>query len=104
MSSYAITGTSRGIGLNLVTFLASRPASEVRFIAAAARKKTPALQKLTERYPGRVVFVPVDVTKKDSVGAAVRTVEQALGPDGGIDVLINNAGIMTFTPNGIQEM
>jgi NAD(P)-dependent dehydrogenase (short-subunit alcohol dehydrogenase family) len=104
MSSYAITGTSRGIGLSLVTLLAARPANEVRFIAAAARSKSPALQKLIELYPDRVIFVPLDVTRKESAETATRAVEQALGPDGGIDVLINNAGVMTFTPGGIQEM
>lgn len=104
MSSYLITGTSRGLGLTLTKFLAERPVEQVRFIAATARKQTPALAELTTKYPGRVVFVPLEVTDQESVKAAVAEVEKALGPNEGLDVLINNAGILNVTPGGIANM
>lgn len=104
MSSYLITGSSRGLGLELVKFLAEKPIAQVRIIFAAARRQTPGLADLTKQYPGRVVFVPLEVTSEESVKAAVPEVEKALGSKEGLDVLINNAGILNITPGGIAEM
>ncbi|EXJ95963.1 hypothetical protein A1O1_01088 [Capronia coronata CBS 617.96] len=104
MSSYLITGASRGLGLSLTKLLAERPVEKVRFIAATARTKTPGLAELTEKYPGRVAFIPLEVTKEESIKAAVTEVEKALGPNQGLDVLVNNAGIASLTPGGVSEM
>lgn len=87
-----------------MTILAARPVSQVRFIAATARSTTPDLQALTEKHPGRVVFVPLNVTDQDSVQAAVVTVGEALGSNTGLDCLINNAGVLSWTPGGAPEM
>ncbi|EXJ91482.1 hypothetical protein A1O3_00030 [Capronia epimyces CBS 606.96] len=105
MASYLITGTSRGLGLTLATILAARPEDQVRFIVAAARTKTPALEALINKYPSRIAFVELEVTSQESIDAAVVKVKQVLGPssNGGIDILINNAGIMPFNPSGIFE-
>ena len=102
MGSYLITGSSRGRGLSVVTILAARPIEEVRFNAATARTKTPALSQITEKYPGRVVFIALETNKEASLKAAVREVEKALGLDTGLDVLINNASIMNYTPGGVS--
>ncbi|KAG9785204.1 hypothetical protein ABEF93_007057 [Exophiala dermatitidis] len=104
MSAYLITGCARGIGLQLTKTLAARPESEVRFIAATGRREATALKELTQKYPGRVVFVPLDTTDDASVKAAVKEVERLLGPNGGLDVLINNAGVLNLTPEGIEKM
>lgn len=103
MASYLITGTSRGLGLLLTTFLLQRPTDQVRFVAAAARTKTPALETLINKYPGRIAFIPLEVTSKESVNAAVVKVQEALGADAGLDVLINNAGIMPLVFEGITQ-
>jgi len=104
MSSYLITGSSRGIGLCLVTILAQRPADQVRFIAATARSKTPALQTDIEKYTRRVVFVTLETHKQESLNASASEVEGILGPNAGLDCLINNAGVIGITPGGISEM
>ncbi|KAK1143606.1 hypothetical protein N8T08_006216 [Aspergillus melleus] len=103
MASYLITGTSRGIGLALTRILASKPASEVSTVFAAARTETGELRELAARSNGRVQIIGIDVTSKESTKKAASQVEQALG-DKGLDVLINNVGIMNYTPNGIEHM
>lgn len=52
------------------------------------------LAALSQR-PGALSSVRIDVTRRDSVRSAVRTVEREAGP---IDVWVNNAGIAVFTP------
>lgn len=103
MATYFISGTSRGIGLQLTASLASRPPSEVSKIFAAARKQSDDLKKLIEGSDGRVQFVPLEVTSSQSTKEAAQIVEKSLNGQG-VDVLINNAGIMNMTPNGIVEM
>lgn len=103
MASYLITGTSRGIGLKLAEILAAKPASEVSVIFAATRTETDALKQLAAKSAGHVEIVSIDVTSEESVKQAVSKVEQSLGGKG-LDVLINNAGIMNSTPNGIETM
>lgn len=103
MATYFISGTSRGIGLQLTASLASRSPSEVSKIFAAARKQSDDLKKLIEGSDGRVQFVPLEVTSSQSAKEAAQIVEKSLNGQG-IDVLINNAGIMNVTPNGIVDM
>ncbi|KAE8420032.1 short chain oxidoreductase [Aspergillus pseudocaelatus] len=102
MSSYLVTGSSRGIGLELVTQLAAKPREEVRIIFASARSPTrPKFQALLQQHPGRVVHIPLDVTDRESINNAAKLVTAALG-EKGLDVLINNAGVMRYGP--IEEM
>ncbi|KZF20174.1 short-chain dehydrogenase-like protein [Xylona heveae TC161] len=103
MASYLVTGATRGLGLEMVTSLASLPASQVSLVIASGRSKSPAVQKLVESSGGRVVFVTLDVTSESSAKDAAKEVEKVLGGKG-LDVLINNAGIMNYSPNGINTM
>ncbi|EGD85738.1 hypothetical protein H112_06657 [Trichophyton rubrum D6] len=103
MASYLITGTSRGIGLALVKDLVAKPASEVSIIFAAARTETAALKELVEKSAGRIEFVSIDVTSPEKVKAAANQVEKSLGGKG-LDILINNAGVLNFMPDGIEAM
>ncbi|CAG8928618.1 unnamed protein product [Penicillium salamii] len=103
MASYFITGTSRGVGLKLTEILATKPASEVSVVFAAARTETQALKDLASKSDGRIEIVSIDITSEQSVKQAASKVEQSLG-DKGLDVLINNAGIMNYTPDGIETM
>lgn len=104
MASYLITGCSRGLGLALAAKLASLPASRVGVVFASARSNSStALQDLIKSSSGRVVFVELDVSSKRSIESAVRNVEAFLAGKG-LDVLINNAGIMNWTKDGIESM
>ena len=104
MASYLITGCSRGLGLALATTLTSLPSSQVSVVYASARSNTStALQDLIKSSSGRVVFVELDVASKKSIETAVKNVEASLGGKG-LDVLVNNAGIMNWTTDGIENM
>lgn len=104
MASYLVTGTGRGVGLELVTQLLALPSSQVSTVFATTRSSpTTALQNLIDKSNGRLVHIPLLVTDKSSIEKAVGLTEQKL--DGkGLDVVVNNAGIQPFTPDGIQNM
>ena len=104
MASYLVTGTGRGIGLEIVKQLSSLPHSQVSTIFATTRS-TPSvtLQSLIDQSNGRVVHVPVQITEKTSIEEAVAKVSDKLG-DKGLDVLVNNAGVMPFTEGGVEKM
>ncbi|KAH7394637.1 short-chain dehydrogenase/reductase SDR [Pyrenochaeta sp. MPI-SDFR-AT-0127] len=103
MSSFLVTGASRGIGLSLVTHLASKPISEVSKVFASARSQSDALTNIISKAQGRVEFVELEVASPESVTSASVAVGKSL--DGrGLDVLINNAGVMPYTSGGIKNM
>ncbi|KAE9365578.1 dehydrogenase [Stipitochalara longipes BDJ] len=103
MASYLITGCSRGLGLALAAHLNTYPSSEVGTILATSRTESAALKSLAENSKGRVVFIQLDTTNEASIKNAVTETEKILG-EKGLDVLINNAGIMGFAPQGIASM
>lgn len=102
MTSYLITGCSRGIGLLTTKLLSSSPA--VGKVFATARSMSPALQELIDESNGRVQFVALDVCSESSISAAVEVVTQKLGAGRGLDVLINNAGIQLLEKDGVGHM
>jgi len=84
---------------HLMTF----PSSIVDRVFATARHESPALRELVQVSAGRMHFIQLDATDETSIKAAVTEVEFLL--DGaGLDVLINNAGKMLSTPDGIVNM
>ncbi|KAH8823889.1 hypothetical protein DL96DRAFT_241356 [Flagelloscypha sp. PMI_526] len=104
-TSYLITGSSRGLGLGLANLLALKPKSEVSHIFATARKPSAALTKLVDANRGRVHFVELEVTDADSIRNAAKRVEDILVEHNGVlDVLVNNAGILNLTPDGVETM
>lgn len=103
MSSYLITGCSRGLGLEFVRQLARQDASRVGTIFATSRgaQAPAALQELIQQNPDRVRHVSLDVLDEASVSAAASAVGDVVG-SAGLDVLINNAGIQQMEPDGIS--
>ncbi len=79
-----VTGASSGIGAELVRQLSRLGAK----VVLAARDEQ-ALYALAQTYPGTLV-VPTDVTDPD---ACKRLIDRTIDHFGGIDVLVNNAGI-----------
>ncbi|MCJ1383292.1 hypothetical protein MMC17_006405 [Xylographa soralifera] len=104
MANYLVTGSSRGLGLHLVAQLASLPDAEVGTIFATTRSgSSPGVQKLVEQFSSRVVHVQLDATDEHSARKAAAEVERILAGNG-LDVLINNAGVMDYSPDGIHTM
>lgn len=80
MSTIVITGANRGIGLEL-----ARQRAEGHHVIAVCRRSSPELDALGVR-----VEAGVDVTDEASVRALAERLR-----DASIDVLINNAGLLT---------
>ncbi|MFD8636140.1 SDR family oxidoreductase [Streptomyces sp. NPDC059533] len=85
---WLITGCSSGLGHALAT-AAALAGDE---LAVTARKTTD-LEQLAAAWPGRVTAVPLELRDASSCEEAVRTVVDRLG---GVDVLVNNAGVGLF--------
>jgi NAD(P)-dependent dehydrogenase (short-subunit alcohol dehydrogenase family) len=79
-----ITGSSRGLGRSLTEAVLVRGDR----VAATARKPEQ-LKDLAEQYADRIYPLPLDVTSKAQIIAAV---EATIKKFGRIDVLVNNAG------------
>ena len=90
--SVAVTGAGGGLGRDLALQLAAK--GYVVFGTALAPAE---VQDLKEASGGRVSLVVCDITKPEAVKAWAGGVSDALG-DAGLDLLINNAGILTPGP------
>ncbi|MFB9186961.1 SDR family oxidoreductase [Dactylosporangium sucinum] len=85
---WLITGCSTGLGRALAEAVA---ASGQQVLATARRPET--LEELRERYPRTLASCALDVRDPDDCHNAVHA---ALARYGGIDVLVNNAGVGHF--------
>ncbi|WP_394846547.1 SDR family oxidoreductase [Pendulispora brunnea] len=88
-----ITGGSRGLGLELARCFASEGAR----VAVCGRDERSVQRAADELREGghEAMGVPCDVRRRDDVKALIETVVQRWG---GIDVLVNNAGIIQTGP------
>lgn len=87
-----VTGANRGIGLDFVRQLLARG----DHVVAACRQpgKATALNTLAGDHPGRLHVLPLDVADAKSRASLVHDLPLVLGEDGGIDLLVNNAGVL----------
>ena len=84
MSRWLITGCSTGIGREI-----ARVALEAGHQVVVTARKVEAVQDFVTDFGDLAVAVPLDVTDKAQIVAAVTAAQEAFG---GIDVLVNNAG------------
>jgi NAD(P)-dependent dehydrogenase (short-subunit alcohol dehydrogenase family) len=104
MATYLITGASRGIGLELTKQLLELPVSKVSKVFATTRGDLSGpLQSLVNNNPQRAVHVVAAINDTKSVQNAAEQVKEHLGGQG-LDVLINNAGIVTYNPDGVASV
>ncbi len=82
--TWFITGSSTGFG----RLLAEEVLKAGDNVVATARK-IEQVADLEEKYPERVLALPLDVTKQEQIDAAL---EKTLARFGRVDVLVNNAG------------
>ncbi len=87
--TFLITGANSGIGRAMAEALAAREATLI-LAARSAERMAPVLEQIRRQHPGASAsFLPLDLADFASVRSAA---EQVLAK-GGIDVLVNNAGI-----------
>ncbi len=97
-----IIGASYGIG----AALAERLAADGKEVWASARSADK-LAALAEKHPGRIHALPLDVTDKAAVRAALASIEAASGPP---DAVVLNAGThqpvaaKDFTTDGLRQV
>jgi 3-hydroxybutyrate dehydrogenase len=90
-----VTGSTSGIGLAYATALAAEGANILLngFGDAAAIEKE--RSGLADKYGGKVAYNGADLTKPDQVKSLI---DQATSDLGGVDILINNAGVQHVAP------
>lgn len=89
-----VTGGGRGIGRETSLLLASHGAD----VAVCARSKDECdevVQAIQETHGTKAISVICDVGRAEAVQKAVKEVKEKLGK---IDILINNAGVMSLKP------
>src|ERR1700760_3325373 len=89
--SAVVTGAGGGLGRDIALGLAAK--GYIVFGTALSATEGPGLK---EAFGGRVSLTVCDITKDQAVRAWAAGVSEALG--GGLDLLINNAGILTPGP------
>jgi len=90
--SATITGAGGGLGRDIALGLAAKG-----YIVFGTAISAAEVQELKEASGGRVSLTVCDITKEQAVKAWAAGVSEALG-GGGLDLLINNAGILTPGP------
>ncbi|KAL3472590.1 NAD(P)-binding protein [Aspergillus californicus] len=90
MSSYLITGASRGLGFEFIRYLAQEPNNTV---IGLVRNKSAAEAKAKEEKLDGVLFVEGQYTDLPSLKNAAEAVKKITG--GSLDYLVNNAAIVS---------
>jgi NADP-dependent 3-hydroxy acid dehydrogenase YdfG len=89
-----ITGASSGLGETTARYLASKGANVVLGARREERLQTIS-NEINAEANGKAVFVKTDVTKKEEVKSLV---DKAVNEFGRVDVMVNNAGLMSIAP------
>src|SRR5882762_3426215 len=90
--SAAVTGAGGGLGRDIALGLAAKG-----YVVFGTAMSGAEVRDLKDASGGRVSLTVCDMTKEESVKAWAGSVSDALG-DSGLDILINNAGILTPGP------
>ena len=89
-----ITGASSGLGETTARYLASKGANVV--LGARREERLQVIsEEINAEAKGKAVFVKTDVTQKAQVQ---NLVDKAINEFGSLDVMVNNAGLMSIAP------
>jgi 3-hydroxybutyrate dehydrogenase len=90
-----ITGSTSGIGLGIATAFAAAGMNLVINGFGAEEEIEAIRSELQQRFGVTVVYDPADMTKPNEIAAMIEAAQTRFG---GIDVLVNNAGIQHVSP------
>ncbi|WP_224490354.1 SDR family oxidoreductase [Robertkochia flava] len=93
MKNILITGVSSGIGYGTALYFLEKG---YRVFGSVRKQKD--LERIAERFPDRFIGLVFDTTSDEGIAGALEQVKEVLGPDRGLDVLVNNAGISVNGP------
>jgi NAD(P)-dependent dehydrogenase (short-subunit alcohol dehydrogenase family) len=88
MNRILITGANRGLGLELVRLCAAR--GDRVFAGCRSPERDTGLQDLSDRYPGQIDVISMEITDTASLDHCVQQVRSGVDA---LDMLINNAAI-----------
>ena len=97
-----VTGASRGLGVHIASALAAEGMNLI--LAARSAERLEAVASELRATGCEVLCVPTDLSDRASVNALV---ERAEGDGGGVDLLVNNAGIehtITFDKVSVESL
>ena len=89
-----VTGGSRGIGASISEHLAAEGAMVIVNYARNEEEAKKVVARI-EKAGGRALALQADVSKRDEVEKLFAEINKK---SGALDVLVNNAGVFTFTP------
>ncbi|MBQ7957032.1 MAG: 3-ketoacyl-ACP reductase [Clostridia bacterium] len=92
-----VTGSSRGIGKGIAEELLKKGFD----VVLTARKESEQIGELRDKFPGKVNFIPVDISDEEDVKKLVSFTEEKFGK---IDLLVNNAGVAPRERKDILEI
>ncbi|XP_077104895.1 C-signal-like isoform X2 [Siphateles boraxobius] len=107
--SVLVTGSNRGIGLELVRHLVDSPSSPLQIFAGCRDPNGPRaqeLQELAQKHQDVITVVQLDTDSLASIADASKLVEAKLNGRG-LNLIINNAGVNTpgtLAETGKREM
>ncbi|XP_062277034.1 C-signal-like [Scomber scombrus] len=90
-----VTGSNRGIGLELVKQLAEKTGQDTHIYACCREPEGASakeLRDLSTQHAGKITLIKLDTSDEASISAAVKAVSKQIGA-GGLNLLINNAAI-----------
>lgn len=89
-----VTGSTSGIGLGIARAFAAEGAN-ILINGFGALTEIEGVRKELEAHGGKVIYHPADMTKPQEITDMIET---AISEFGGLDVLVNNAGIQHVAP------
>ena len=103
MSTVLITGSSRGLGLELVKQSAEAASQNGGIVLAAARTCTSELKAIVDKSNGGVVFVSLDLSDEAGIKVSANEVKSILHGRA-LDIIINCAGVHGETKEKLAFM
>ncbi|TLD05120.1 uncharacterized protein PgNI_09134 [Pyricularia grisea] len=111
MPVYCITGSNRGIGLELVRQIAAQPDTTILALTRTLSNNLSDLEAIKSSSGAKVHILECDIGNPDSITNLASSVTKTLGSGAKIDVLINNSGVqlsntetsLSFDPADMSE-